>query len=332
MVMHMRGIATSCQNRRSCAYLRDRRKSPKAIAAAIVDLTRHSVTPFGRSISSIVPYLSMFAPAISRRWCWTKTCRATARRSPMRRRWRWLHNGNGTNNWRPESLQGWRHHFVCVRLDAAARPIGRDKFSVMECLAQNQLRPMASRWSGRDIGIYFSRAADPFGRCDACLGLFWMVDERRIAALIVYPCRTAVRGRKTLCLLPQAALDRVAHVPQIAVRSAVPSSAGMTLGLLRHCAAPRQPSPSCGCAERGAAGIGCSHNGNLGQLQNRHLHHAQWTRLPVKGPNPENDPTGMSTEYLLVEAGDGEPLDGTSASGYDVALEQFKALCPNWVQ
>lgn len=40
----------------------------------------------------------------------------------------------------------------------------------------------------------------------------------------------------------------------------------------------------------------------------------------------------MSTEYLLVEAGDGEPLDGTSASGYDVALEQFKALCPNWVQ
>ncbi|KQY63260.1 hypothetical protein ASD52_13780 [Ensifer sp. Root142] len=51
-----------------------------------------------------------------------------------------------------------------------------------------------------------------------------------------------------------------------------------------------------------------------------------------KGSNPDYDPTGMSTEYLLVEAGGGEPLDGSSASGYDVALDQYKALCPNRVQ
>ncbi len=51
-----------------------------------------------------------------------------------------------------------------------------------------------------------------------------------------------------------------------------------------------------------------------------------------KGPNPDYDPTGMGVEYILVEAGGGEPLDGSSASGYDVALGQFKALCPNRVQ
>lgn len=51
-----------------------------------------------------------------------------------------------------------------------------------------------------------------------------------------------------------------------------------------------------------------------------------------RGTNPDYDPTGMSTEYLLVDVGGGQPLDGTSASGYDVALGQFKALCPNRVK
>lgn len=50
------------------------------------------------------------------------------------------------------------------------------------------------------------------------------------------------------------------------------------------------------------------------------------------GPNPQYDPTGFNTEYLLVEVENTEPLDGSSASGYDVALDQFKALCPNRVQ
>jgi len=50
------------------------------------------------------------------------------------------------------------------------------------------------------------------------------------------------------------------------------------------------------------------------------------------GPNPQYDPTGDGTEYLLVEAGGSEPLDGSSASGYGVALDQFKALCPNRAQ
>jgi len=51
-----------------------------------------------------------------------------------------------------------------------------------------------------------------------------------------------------------------------------------------------------------------------------------------RGPNPDYDPTSMSTEYLLVEVGSDEPLDGSSASGYDVALGQFKALCPSRVR
>ncbi|CAM5775544.1 hypothetical protein LMIY3S_05077 [Labrys miyagiensis] len=50
------------------------------------------------------------------------------------------------------------------------------------------------------------------------------------------------------------------------------------------------------------------------------------------GPNPQYDPTGDSTEYRMVEMGNSEPLDGSSASGYDVALGQFKALCPNRAQ
>lgn len=47
------------------------------------------------------------------------------------------------------------------------------------------------------------------------------------------------------------------------------------------------------------------------------------------GRNPKYEPSGTATEYLLVEAGGEEPLDGSSASGYDVALGQLKALCPN---
>ncbi|MFK3968607.1 hypothetical protein ACI2KT_34170 [Ensifer adhaerens] len=50
-----------------------------------------------------------------------------------------------------------------------------------------------------------------------------------------------------------------------------------------------------------------------------------------KGPNEAYDPTEMNTEYVLVEVGTSEPLDGSSASGYDVALDQFKASCPNRV-
>ncbi|MBY5747344.1 hypothetical protein HFO28_27755 [Rhizobium leguminosarum] len=51
-----------------------------------------------------------------------------------------------------------------------------------------------------------------------------------------------------------------------------------------------------------------------------------------KGPNEVYDPTEMNTEYVLVEVDTNEPLNGSSASGYDVALDQFKALCPNRVQ
>ena len=50
------------------------------------------------------------------------------------------------------------------------------------------------------------------------------------------------------------------------------------------------------------------------------------------GPNPDYDPTGAGTEYLLVEVGSREPLDGSTASGYDVALGQFAALCPKRVR
>lgn len=50
-----------------------------------------------------------------------------------------------------------------------------------------------------------------------------------------------------------------------------------------------------------------------------------------RGPNPNYDPTGVSTEYLLYQIGQQEPLDGSVASGYPVALEQFKALCPKRV-
>lgn len=50
-----------------------------------------------------------------------------------------------------------------------------------------------------------------------------------------------------------------------------------------------------------------------------------------RGPNPNYDPTDVSTEYLVYQIGDKEPLDGSSASGYDVALDQFKAMCPKRV-
>ncbi|RWP68184.1 hypothetical protein [Mesorhizobium sp.] len=50
------------------------------------------------------------------------------------------------------------------------------------------------------------------------------------------------------------------------------------------------------------------------------------------GSNTQYDPTAFNTEYLLVDVGSNEPLDGSSASGYDVALDQFKALCPDRAQ
>lgn len=55
-------------------------------------------------------------------------------------------------------------------------------------------------------------------------------------------------------------------------------------------------------------------------------------RYQFQGSNADYDPTGGGTEYILVEIGGengNEPLDGSSASGYDVAIDQFKALCPN---
>lgn len=55
-------------------------------------------------------------------------------------------------------------------------------------------------------------------------------------------------------------------------------------------------------------------------------------RYRFLGPNPQYDPNGGGTEYLLVEAGGGEPLDGSGASSYDVTLGQFEALCPNRVR
>lgn len=43
-------------------------------------------------------------------------------------------------------------------------------------------------------------------------------------------------------------------------------------------------------------------------------------RYRLLGPNPQYDPNGGSTEYLLVEQGSSEPLDGSGASSYDVTL------------
>ena len=53
-----------------------------------------------------------------------------------------------------------------------------------------------------------------------------------------------------------------------------------------------------------------------------------------KGPNPNYDPTDevTYTEYLLVDVSTGEIIGGSMADGYDVALDQFKAMCPNRVQ
>ena len=48
------------------------------------------------------------------------------------------------------------------------------------------------------------------------------------------------------------------------------------------------------------------------------------------GANPNYKPTvGGGPEYLLVTADNKEPLDGSAASGYYQAIDQFKALCPN---
>ncbi|UDL90167.1 hypothetical protein LGH82_01845 [Mesorhizobium sp. PAMC28654] len=51
------------------------------------------------------------------------------------------------------------------------------------------------------------------------------------------------------------------------------------------------------------------------------------------GPNPNHDPNDSASqpEYLLLNS-NGESIGGSSADGYDVALEQFKALCPRSVK
>lgn len=50
------------------------------------------------------------------------------------------------------------------------------------------------------------------------------------------------------------------------------------------------------------------------------------------GRNAHYDPAGTGIEYLVTAAGSKQPLDGSSASGYDVALNQFKALCPTRIR
>ncbi|UDL90428.1 hypothetical protein LGH82_03400 [Mesorhizobium sp. PAMC28654] len=51
----------------------------------------------------------------------------------------------------------------------------------------------------------------------------------------------------------------------------------------------------------------------------------------LSGRNPNYDPNEAVSqpEYLLLSLASGEAVGGSSADGYDVALEQFKALCPN---
>ncbi len=51
------------------------------------------------------------------------------------------------------------------------------------------------------------------------------------------------------------------------------------------------------------------------------------------GPNPAYDPNDSVSqpEYLFLNSND-EAIGGSSADGYDVALDQFKALCPGNVK
>lgn len=45
------------------------------------------------------------------------------------------------------------------------------------------------------------------------------------------------------------------------------------------------------------------------------------------GRNPKGSST-MGNEFILIDADTNQPLDGSMASGYPVALPQFQALCP----
>lgn len=47
-------------------------------------------------------------------------------------------------------------------------------------------------------------------------------------------------------------------------------------------------------------------------------------------PAAGEDPSDMMAEYRILRTPDEEPLDGSSASGYDVALGIYQALCPGY--
>jgi hypothetical protein len=49
-------------------------------------------------------------------------------------------------------------------------------------------------------------------------------------------------------------------------------------------------------------------------------------RYRFDGPNKDPE---MSAKYRIVSVATGEVADGSSASGYDVAIDIYKALCPS---
>src|SRR5579871_4992698 len=51
-------------------------------------------------------------------------------------------------------------------------------------------------------------------------------------------------------------------------------------------------------------------------------------RMTFAGANLDHDAVQYSPKYLISREGEQGFLDGSTASGYDVDLEQFKALCP----
>ena len=51
--------------------------------------------------------------------------------------------------------------------------------------------------------------------------------------------------------------------------------------------------------------------------------------LRFAGPNFDHDAVPFRPEYKIYKRGAREFLDGSSASGYAVNLEQFRVLCPN---
>ncbi|WP_281423846.1 hypothetical protein [Rhizobium laguerreae] len=40
----------------------------------------------------------------------------------------------------------------------------------------------------------------------------------------------------------------------------------------------------------------------------------------------------MGNDFVLIDPDTNEPLDGSMASGYPVAIDQFKELCPTRVR